>query len=214
VDNALGVAGVLELAGLINRLPMTPRRSIIFLFTTAEESGLLGSRYFLSRPPLPSSRMVANVNVDGLAFLDSFSDCILVGGHLSTLEASFKRALRPLGLALGDAPPELWVQDGFSRSDQQAFAEAGVPAVMVNEGFTWEHFTREQAVAKAVDWMMSVYHTPADDLSQELDYEAAGRHLQAIAALVLQIAEEQEMPRWHPGSAYAYERALAAARGR
>jgi Zn-dependent M28 family amino/carboxypeptidase len=191
-----------------------PRRSILFLFSTAEESGLLGARHFLADPPLPTSRMVADVNVDGLAFMDTFADLVAVGSDHSDLDERLEQAVRPLGLTLGVAPRELWLQEGFARSDQLAFAEAGVPAVMVNEGFSWDHLDRRQAVARALEWIVTRYHTPADDLEQELSYAAARLHTQAILALVLTLADDPTPPRWDPQTPYAYERALALARGR
>ncbi len=214
VDNALGVGGVLEIARVVAGLPRAPRRSIIFLFTTAEEEGLLGARHFLSDPPIPTSRMVANVNVDGLAFRDTFSDLVVVGGELSDVQDRLLEAVQPLGMHLGKAPRELWMQDGFARSDQLAFAEAGVPAVMVNEGFTWDQYDRAEAVEQAIDWITNVYHTPGDDLDQGLNFEAAERHVQALLGLVLTLADDPIAPKWDPQTVYAYERALAQARGR
>jgi hypothetical protein len=214
VDNALGVAGVLELARVMSELPIAPKRSTLFLFTTAEEAGMLGARHFLDHPPVKTSHMVANVNVDGLAFLDTFSDLILVGGALSSIGDTFARALRPLDLEIGTAPPELWIQGGFARSDQLAFAQAGVPAVMVNEGFTWHHHDREHAVLEALRWLVTRYHTPSDDLDQELNFDASRLHLQAVLALVVTLAEDSTEPTWKPGTPYAYERALTRARGR
>jgi Zn-dependent M28 family amino/carboxypeptidase len=187
---------------------------VLFLFTTAEEEGLLGARFFVSRPPLPTSRMVADVNVDGLAFIDTFRDLVVVGGELSDLDDRLERAVRPLRMSLGEAPRELWIQEGFARSDQLAFAEAGVPAVMVNEGFTWDHLGRDEAVARAIEWIATRYHTPRDDLGQDLSYAAASQHLRAILALVLYLADDPTPPMWEPGTPYAYARALAVARGR
>ena len=214
VDNAIGVAGLLELARVMSDLPRAPRRSILFLFTTAEEAGTLGARHFLDRSPFRPSEIAANINIDGLAFVDMFSDVILVGGPLSSIQETFPAAIAPLGLEVGEAPPDLWIQDGFARSDQLAFAEAGVPAVMVNEGFSWIHHTREQAVSKSLQWLTTAYHTPADDLTQDFNFDATRLHVRAIASLLIALAEANMPPTWKPGTAYAYERALSRARGR
>ncbi len=214
VDNALGVAGVLEIARVVAELPRAPRRSILFVLTTAEEEGLLGARHFLKNPPVPTSQMAAAVNVDGLAFLDTFDDVIAIGADFSNLEDHLERAVAPLRLRLGEAPPELWLQEGFTRSDQLAFAEAGVPAVMISEGFDWDHVDHDEAAAMALKWMMTRYHTPHDDVDQPLDFDAARLHARAVLALVLALADNPEAPQWAPGTRYAYERALAQARGR
>ena len=214
VDNALGVAGVLEIARVMAELPRAPRRSILFVLTTAEEEGLLGARHFLKSPPMPTSQMAAAVNVDGLAFLDTFADVIAIGAEFSNLGDHLERAIAPLRLRLGEAPPELWLQEGFARSDQLAFAEAGVPAVMISEGFDWDHVDHDEAASMALKWMMTRYHSPHDDVDQPLDFDAARLHTRAILALVITLADNLEAPRWAPGTRYAYERALAQARNR
>ncbi|MCD4751190.1 MAG: M20/M25/M40 family metallo-hydrolase [Thermoanaerobaculales bacterium] len=214
VDNALGVAGVLEIARVLAELPRSPQRSILFLLTTAEEEGLLGARHFLADPPMPTSRMVAAVNVDGLAFLDTFDDVIAIGAEYSNLEDHLEKAVAPLKLHLGEASRELWLQEGFTRSDQLAFAEAGVPSVMISEGFDWHHVDPDEAAVMVLEWMMTRYHTPQDDVDQPMDFDAARLHARAVLALVLALADHPEAPQWTPGTRYAYERAVAQARRR
>ncbi len=137
VDNALGVAGALEIARVVTALGERPRRSVIFVFTAAEEEGNLGALYFLDHPPLPLSRLMANINVDGLAFLDSFRDVIGIGAELSELGGMLESAARELGVEVGHAEGVVAGHEAYMRSDQAAFAAAGVPAILVNEGFRW-----------------------------------------------------------------------------
>jgi hypothetical protein len=214
IDNAIGVAGALEIARVLAELETPPRRSVIFLFSTAEEEGLLGTRYFLDRPPIRLSRMAANINVDGLAFNAEFDDVIGVGGDLSSLGDDLADVAAALGIEIGEVSQALWSSESFSRSDQAAFAERGVPSLLVNEGFSWRGISPSQAERRTIWWLQTVYHSPMDDLDQKISWQAAGQHAGLLAALILRLADSREEPRWHPHARYAYERALSRALGK
>jgi hypothetical protein len=214
VDNALGTAGALELARILAAPEMIPRRSVIFVFTTAEEEGLLGARYFLDHPPVPLSKIVANINVDGLAFHDSFNDLVGIGAELSSLGEMLETAAENIGLEVTRPPAEVWSAEAYGRSDQLAFAEAGIPAILVNEGFSWHNANRDQALRRSLEWFQNTYHTPADDLGQPLNFGAARLHLGAILTLLREATESTKPPRWRPGVPYAYQRLLSLAEGR
>jgi Zn-dependent M28 family amino/carboxypeptidase len=211
VDNALGVAGALEVARVLATAERPPRRSVVFLFTTAEEEGLLGSQFFLDHPPLPVTRMAANINIDGLAFNDVFEDVIGVGTSLSTLGEDLERVAGRLGFAVSQAPDMFWASESFARSDQLAFAERGVPSLLINEGFRWRSHGPEEAVAATVRWLQEVYHSPADDLDQPINWNAARNHTGFLAALVYAVADDVRDPVWYPGVSYAYVRLLSQA---
>jgi hypothetical protein len=214
VDNALGVAGVLELARALAQAELRPRRSILFVFLTGEEHGLLGASYYTDHPLVPLHTTVANVNVDGLAHFGPFRDVLGVGAQLSTLGEVLAATAAELGLALSPIPAEFERIDSFAFSDQAAFAEAGVPAILVQEGFDWPGYTREEALRRFARWGRSRYHTPRDDLSQPLDFAAAARHLELIGSLVGRLADDDDAPTWHPGSAFARARLRSQAEGR
>jgi len=211
VDNALGVAGALEIARVVAALGERPRRSVIVLLTAAEEEGNLGALYFLDHPPLPLSRLVANINVDGLAFRETFSDVIGVGGELSDLGEMLGGAAGELGLELGAAEELTVGREAYVRSDQAAFAAAGVPAILVNEGLGWQSSNREAAVRQTVEWLAEVYHTPGDDLVQSLDFAASRQHCGVVLALLLTVADAPVAPQWRSGVPYAYQRLLSMA---
>jgi len=211
VDNALGVAGALELARVLSGMERRPRRSLIFLFSTAEEEGNLGTTYFLEHASVTPPEMVANINIDGLAFLDGFASVVGIGGELSGLGGLLKRAVRPLGLEVTATDEVLWSHEAFVRSDQVAFAEAGVPSVIVAEGLSWKHASREEALRQLAIWFETRYHRPTDDLDQPLDLEAARQHCQAVLALVWAVADTARAPEWRPGAPYAYQRLLSLA---
>jgi hypothetical protein len=207
IDNAIGVAGVLEVAKALMRRPAGTRRSVVFLFPTAEEKGLLGSSYFVDHLPERLPRPIANINVDGLAAFDTFRDVIPIGAELSTLGAVVAQVAGANHLGVSRPPPVFEHARWFSHSDQEAFAEAGIPAILVNEGFAVDHHDEASAVEQAIRWGREVYHTPFDDPAQPIDYAAAAQHASFVLALVVAVADDPEPPAWHPGSPYGLSRA-------
>lgn len=211
VDNALGVACVLELARVLSQVTGPPERSVIFLLTTAEEEGNLGATFFLDHSPVPHPRIVANINVDGLATLDTFDDVVGIGGDLSDLGQILNRAVKPLGLHTSRPEEMVLGHEAYARSDQVAFAEAGIPAILVVEGLQWRNTSREDAVRDLTRWFDQVYHTPKDDVEQPLQFDACRQHCAAIAAFALAVADAPSDPAWFPGTPYAYQRLLSLA---
>ncbi len=211
IDNAIGCAALLEFARVVTAASERPRRSIIFLFTTAEEEGNLGARYFLGHPPVRLSSMVANVNIDGLAFADSFVNVVGVGAELSDLGRMLGRAAAARGLGVGEPEELASGRAAFERSDQAVFAGVGIPAILVNEGLDWRSTSRDEAVVRTLQWFATRYHSPFDDLSQPLDFEAAREHLAVIVTLVGVVADSSFAPEWRPGVPYAYRRLLTLA---
>jgi len=211
IDNAIGAAGLIEVARVLSVSTERPRRTVIFLFTTGEEEGNLGARFFLDHPPVPLSKIVANINVDGLAFQDQFSDVMGIGAELSTLGRHLEKVAAARGLEVVRPAEAVIGHEAFSRSEQAVFAEAGVPAMLVNEGFSWQHHSREQAVALAASWFKQRYHAPSDDLHQPIDFSASRQHLALISHLILSVADADLAPEWKPGVPYAYQRLLSLA---
>jgi hypothetical protein len=152
--------------------------------------------------------MVANINVDGLAFLEDFGDVVGIGAEYSDLGERLEKVAEGLGLEVSRPNDVRWGHDAYLRSDQAVFAEAGVPALLVNEGFTWEGVSRQEARERALKWLATVYHTPADDLTQPLDFEASRKHAELLLALTIAVADAPSPPRWRSGSPYAYRRLL------
>jgi hypothetical protein len=211
VDNALGVAGGLEIARAVMTLDRAPRRSLIFLFSTAEEEGNLGSSYFLDHTSVSLPHLVANVNIDGLAFLEEFDDVVGIGGELSDLGRILEGTAGALGLMVTPTNEIMWSHEAFARSEQAAFAEAGVPSILVSEGFRWSETPFAEAVHRMWLWFETRYHTPFDDLEQPLDFEASRRHCGVTLAFVCAVADRRTAPQWKPGSSFAYQRLLSMA---
>ena len=205
-DNAAGTAALLEIARAFSELPTAPPRTIIFLFLTGEEKGLLGSRYYLDNPVQPLYKTIANVNIDGLAMFDTFNDIVGIGAELSTLGDDLREAASINGLAVSPLPAEFTWQASFARSDQIAFAQAGIPSLLTLEGLDYRHSDRDSALARVLHWNRTIYHTPFDDLQQPIDEEAMAQHARLIFTLCRLLADRGKSPEWHPGAPYLYER--------
>ncbi len=196
-DNASGSAVVLEVARALASLKVRPRRSVLFLFVTGEEKGLLGSDYFAQRPTVPAAGIVANVNVDMPLFLYSPADLVAFGAENSSLLGMAERAAARVGFTL--APDPLPDQNLFIRSDQYSFVRRGVPAVFLVPGF--RSAEAGQDGGKIVgEFLQKNYHLPTDDLSVPMDLQAAERFIRANVLLGHAIASDPVAPRWNPGN--------------
>jgi hypothetical protein len=204
-DNASGVSALLEIARVWAR-EKAPRRSVLFLFTTGEEKGLLGAYYYCEHPIVPLHKTVANVNVDGVAIFDTFRDLVGIGAGYSTLADELHSVAESLGLSPSNLPVEAVRTEAFARSDQAAFAEAGIPALLLIEGLDYEHFSREEALRHFLEWERSVYHSPFDDLSQPINLDAAAQHCAVIWAFSQWLTDHADPPRWHDGVPYGQAR--------
>ncbi len=205
-DNAAGVAAVLELARVFASLPIKPLQSVIFLLLTGEEKGLLGSTYYLDHPVVPLHKTIANINVDGLALFDNFQDVIGIGAEYSSLEEHLAQVAAALDLQVSQFPLGCMALEAFVRSDQIAFARAGIPSILISEGFFYRHHTREEGLQRIDQWMRNFYHSPFDDLTQPLNFEAARQHCQFIFAFCHPIADGAFYPDWKPRSPYIMAR--------
>ncbi len=210
VDNAMGVAAVLEVMRVLAASPEKPRRSVVAVFFTGEEKGLLGSTFYVDHPLAPLSATVAAVNVDGLATFDTFDDIVVLGGEWSTLGDTVRRVAASLGLRIAPVPPAFARPDLYALSDQIALARGGVPTVLLNEGFAVRHRRPEEALAHAVVWGQTRYHTPFDDLSQPINWEAAAQHAEVVLAVVRELANQETPPAWRATSPFGRERGVDA----
>ncbi len=205
-DNALGCAGVLEIARQIASMPVRPRRSLVFLFVTGEEKGMLGSRYYLDHPSVPLHRTMAAVNVDGLAIVDTFNDLIGVGANLSTLGELLNTVAGELDMAVSQIPLIFQGVAPFVLSDQIAFAQAGIPAILLMEGIHFKNLSSETGIGIFVSWCRSRYHTPFDDLEQPINRPAVRQHVQVLLGFIGALADTYRPPQWVAPSRYGMAR--------
>lgn len=197
LDNASGSAEVLEIARAFSRMPVKPRRSVLFLAVTGEEAGLLGSDYFASNPTVARNSIVADINIDEDVMLWPLHDVIAFGAEHSTLEKVVQRAAQRLQLgAAADPMPE---QVAFIRSDQYSFVRQGVPSLALAAGFKSDDPNIKPAEIFE-KWITTVYHQPQDDMQQPgLDFEAAAQFARVGFLCGLYTAQDTERPQWNPG---------------
>jgi Zn-dependent M28 family amino/carboxypeptidase len=195
LDNASGSAALLEVARAFAALPRPPRRSVLFLAVTGEEMGLLGSDYFAEYPTIPIDRIVADVNLDGLAVLYPLREMVAFGAEHSTLDSTVARVAKRLDITL--APDPFPQEVFFVRSDQYSFVRRGVPSLFPFMSLRSD--SGVDAAARFREWFATRYHTPQDDIGQPMDFEAGARHAQLGFLVGLEIANADERPAWRAG---------------
>jgi hypothetical protein len=202
IDNALGVSVLLELAKSFASLETKPKRSIIFIATTGEEKGLLGSIYYTDNPLVPLYKTIANVNIDGIAMFRDFSSIVGIGMEYSTLDRFLNITTDNYGLELQNIPPQFRQVGAFNNSDQLAFAKAGIPSIIVLEGTKNLTKSEDEVVEAFIDYYINRYHSPFDDLNQEIDFKAAEKHTKVLFDFCYQLANSKNEPEWKSGSPF------------
>jgi Zn-dependent M28 family amino/carboxypeptidase len=201
-DNASGVADVLAMARAAAALPAAarPRRSLLFLLVTAEESGLLGSAYFAEHPTVGAGTLVADLNIDGGNLLGRVRDLTVLGEHKSTLGPSLTRYAAGQGLRLApEAHPE---QGHFYRSDHFSFARAGVPAVSIGAGTDFVGRAREWGVQQEEDYTAHRYHQPSDEYRPDFDLRGAVQLSEVVLGFGIAVANASAAPDWAPSAEF------------
>lgn len=194
MDNASGVATLLEVARALRAGDVAPRRSILLLACTGEEMGLLGSEYFAARPTVPMSNVVAAINLDMFLPIVPLRTVRGYGVSESDLAGHLEAAARDLGIEVQDDPqPE---RNIFIRSDQYSFIKRGVPALFLGVGYDMESADGETMTG----WFARRYHAPSDDLEQPVDLESAAAFNRLMTALTLRVANADQRPAWNDGS--------------
>lgn len=194
MDNAGGCAVLLEVARSFGTLRERPRRSVIFLFVTGEEAGLLGSDYFASHPTIPMGQIVANINFDGGMSLTPLNDIIAWGAEHSSFEAAVQQAASQTGFTVS---PDPFPEEGFFvRSDQFSFVKKGIPSILVNVGVKSTQ-TGVDGLAFLKQWLVTVYHSPKDDLTQPIQYANGARFARFLFRLGHGIAMDPQRPQWN-----------------
>lgn len=202
VDNASGVAALLEIARSFATGQYKPKRSIVFVFLTGEERGFLGSQYYANNPVVPLYKTVANINIDGLSIFERIKSVIGVGAELSTLGSSLMTAISPLSISVEKIPQEKFRPDQFRNSDQFIFAQAGIPSILIAEGLSYETIGYNEGVERFLSWVEDRYHTPYDDLNQNINFDAAAQHTEIIRQLSEFLANTETIPTWNKDSPF------------
>jgi hypothetical protein len=188
MDNASGVASLIEIARGLRSIKT--KRSVIVLAVTGEENGLLGSRYFANRPPVPRPNLVANFNMDMFLPLVPLKGIMVLGLEESDLGDRFRAVASARGVpAVTDREP---LRRRFTRSDQYSFIRNGVPSLAFK--FDAAPGTPEDQIMK--DWTRDRYHGKKDDLLQPVEKEEAVKFIRILQAAIVDTANQPARPRW------------------
>jgi Zn-dependent M28 family amino/carboxypeptidase len=194
MDNGSGSALVLDMAASFKKYPEKLRRSILLVLVTGEEKGLLGSKYFATRPTVPAKSIVADVNVDMFLPIVPLKLLTVLGLDDSDLGDRIRVIAQSQGVNLQPDPEPL--RNLFVRSDQYNFIRHGVPSLVMS--VAPEPGSAEVKIFK--DWLTQRYHAPSDDINQPVDLAAAAKYEEIVRALLINVANGEQNPEWKPDS--------------
>jgi hypothetical protein len=201
IDNASGVAGLIALARAYVALPVRPKRSILFLATTAEEQGLLGSEFYLQNPLLPLADTIACLNLDSLNVLGRTTDIVPLGADQSTLGGLVAEVAREAQLVIaGDDAPQ---QGRFFRSDHFPFVKRGIPAISLLPGQQYVDRAPGWGAEQRAEIARTRYHQPGDEFDPAWDLSGMVQQVRFVFAVGLRLAREDAIPQWNPGREWA-----------
>jgi Zn-dependent M28 family amino/carboxypeptidase len=210
-DNGTGVAGLLELGRAFAKAPRTDR-SVLFLFVTAEEKGLLGSAYYADHPLYPLAKTVAVINMDSLGVYGRAKDMSTSGSGQTDLQTTLAGYLKAEGRDYTPDPkPE---SGGFYRSDHFSFAKVGAPAISVKSGQDLVKGGRAAGAAAEAAYTRDKYHQPADEWSADWDLAGQAQDLELLYRMGRGLANSDQWPGWNPGSEFKAVRDKTAAQRR
>jgi len=195
-DNASGVAAVLGIAEAFAKMPKKdrPKRSMLFLFPTAEEQGLLGAEYYSLHPLVPLRKTVADVNIDGVNFFGKTTDFSALGAERSSISTVIDEAARERNLTVeGDTRPE---QGFFFRSDHFPFARVGVPSISLRHGDDFVTPLKGEPEAFFKDYTAKYYHQVSDEYKEWWDTSAMIQEAELAFAIGVKLANLSAMPRF------------------
>ena len=200
VDNATGVAGIIEVAQKFARTTPAPKRSLVFVAVTLEESGLLGSQYYVAHPAFPLDKTVGVINIDAMGVYGKSRDLVVVGKGNSELEDLLKAQTDRQGRTLEE---ESTPESGFYfRSDHFNFAKAGVPALYTESGEDLVEGGRAAGEAAAKDYNANRYHKPGDEYSDSWKLDGVVEDLQALYGVGRVLVDGDQWPNWYEGNAF------------
>ena len=200
VDNASGSAALLEMARAYKALRTPPRRTILFLSVTAEEQGLLGSRYYVEHPLYPLARTALDINMDGMNVNGRTHDIVQIGRGASTLDDVIDAAAKDQGRVVKfDPEPEKGL---YYRSDHFQFAKHGVPAFDPDEGTDFIGKPEGWGIEQRQKYTAERYHKPADKIQPDWDLSGAVEDAQLFFLVGYQVANDPHVPEWNAGAEF------------
>lgn len=199
LDNASGTAAALNLARVVASMPVAPRRSVLFTFVTAEESGLLGSKYYAQNPTWPVEKIAANFNIDGINIWGATNDLEMIGYGKNSLSDVAEAVAERRGRRI---EPNKQVELGlFYRSDHFSFARIGVPAAFFKAGVDFLENAQGRRRVKA-SYTSTRYHQPNDQFDDRWNLDGAVEDTRLILECLLRVANTDATPTWTPGDEF------------
>jgi Zn-dependent M28 family amino/carboxypeptidase len=193
-DNASGVATILTIAHAAAE-GLKARRSQLFVFVTAEESGLLGSAYFGQHSTVPVSKIIADLNIDNPAILGRFRDLEVLGDTKSSLGPQLAAMVKPQGIRI--VPDEHPEAGHFYRSDHFSFARVGIPAVDIKGGYDYVGHPAEWGRAQRDEYTAKRYHQPSDEYRRDFDLTGLAQLADIVYRFGLAIGDAPTVPTWN-----------------
>ncbi len=204
LDNASGTAGLLGLAKAFASLNPRPPRSVLFMATTAEEQGLLGSAYYATHPVYPPEKTVAAINMDGANIWGPMNDVTVVGHGLSELDDYVAEATAVQGrIVRPDPEPE---KGYYYRSDHFTLAKVGIPSLYTDPGIDHVEHGEDWSMARREEYTARHYHKPSDEFDPEWDLSGAVGDLQLLFRVGHRLTTESRFPNWREGTEFRARR--------
>jgi Zn-dependent M28 family amino/carboxypeptidase len=204
LDNASGTAALLEIAKGFTKLATPPKRSILFLAVTAEEKGLLGTKYYAQNPLYPLNKTLANINMDGVNQWGRTKDITMVGDNNSTLIDLLRETAKAQGRVVNPDPePE---KGFYYRSDHFEFAKVGVPALYTDSGIDYVGKDANYSKQKRDEYTNNDYHKVSDEIKPDWDLSGAVDDAQLLTAIGYRVAQGEKYPEWKPGTEFKAKR--------
>jgi Zn-dependent M28 family amino/carboxypeptidase len=204
IDNASGVASVIEIATAFKKLNPPPKRSVLFMDTTAEEAGLLGAKYYAEHPLYPLEKTLGDINIDGVNPWGKTHDLEDLTNRNSTLDDLLgEAAARQSRVMKPSSEPE---KGGFYRVDSFEFAKAGVPALHAARGIEIIGKPPEYGKQKRDEFVAKHYHQPSDEVDPTWDLSGAVQDIQLLFEVGYQVTNGDKFPEWKASSEFKVKR--------
>jgi Zn-dependent M28 family amino/carboxypeptidase len=199
-DNASGTAALIELARAFKALPLAPKRSILFVATTAEERGLLGARYYAQHPLYPLRSTLADLNIDGVNTYGATRDIEVVGLGKSTMDDVVRRQAARMDIkAEDDSHPE---RGGFFRADQLEFARVGVPSTFLRAGVQVIGKPEGYGERWIANYIDHDYHQVTDVMGPDWDVLGSRQDIELLLRIGYDVAQGASFPRWYANAEF------------
>jgi Zn-dependent M28 family amino/carboxypeptidase len=200
IDNASGVATVLEIARAWSEASARPKRSILFAFVAAEEQGLLGSEFFGQNPVIPAGKIALGINLDALNLFGETKSVTMIGVDRMDFFPTAQKVTKAMNLTIvPDQAPE---QGSYYRSDHFSLAKAGVPAFSIKQGLDIVGKPDEFGLAKSKEYREKHYHQASDEFDPNWDFNSAVQVARLAISLGWEAAQAQAMPMWLEGEEF------------